>query len=138
MDETGAFYQYYIAANGGLPMLDYASSSQGIKRTLHNPELWDEATFWNTRRQLEFELGADQFFPMGDNSPASLDARCWAGSKKSYGLPDRIARDAYAWSEADYVPRDLLVGKALLVFWPHPWSRPVPMTPNFKRFKLIR
>ncbi|MGB7344880.1 MAG: signal peptidase I [Pirellulaceae bacterium] len=109
-----------------------------IQTLFAQPDTWSQLSLWESRRSVSFTMEEDQFFPMGDNSPASLDARCWAGSKKSYGLPERISRDAYAWSDADYVPRDLLVGKALLVFWPHPWSRPVPMTPNFKRFKLIR
>ena len=80
----------------------------------------------------------DQFFPMGDNSPESQDARCWAGVKQHGGLPPHIAAEAYRWADAHYVPRDLLVGKALMVFWPHPWNSPVPFTPNVKRMKLIR
>ena len=71
---------------------------------------------------------------MGDNSPESLDARCWAGTKLRPGM----TAEADAWARADYVPRDLLVGKALLVFWPHSWNAPVPFTPNFRRMKLIR
>ena len=75
---------------------------------------------------------------MGDNSPESLDARCWAGTKKRYGRDRSVDEDSYRFADASYVPRDLLVGKALAIFWPHPWRRPIPMTPNFKRIGLIR
>ncbi|WP_202908764.1 signal peptidase I [Roseimaritima ulvae] len=126
--------QYYIAATAGIPMLDYSFSPQVIKRTLHNPDQWDSATFWKMRREIEFDLEADQFFPMGDNSPESKDARSWVDSR----FPPVPDKDAYKYARYNYVPRDLLVGKALLVFWPHSWNRPVPFTPNVKRMKLIR
>jgi signal peptidase I len=102
------------------------------------PEMWAEFQGWKTRRKVSFELGEDQFFPMGDNSPESLDARCWAGAKLRTPLPRGVNRDAWRWSDASYVPRDLLVGKALVVFWPHSWNSPVPFVPNLKRVKLIR
>ncbi len=126
--------QYYIAATSGNSMMDYSFSAQAIKRTLHNPDLWDEASIWKMRRDIEFELDTDQFFPMGDNSPESQDARSWVASRFPV-VPDE---DAYLYAKCHYVPRDLLVGKALLVFWPHSWNRPVPFTPNIKRMKLIR
>ena len=37
-----------------------------------------------------------------------------------------------------YVERDLLIGKALLIYWPHTWNRPIPFTPNFSRMGPIR
>jgi hypothetical protein len=58
-----------------------------------------------------------QYFPMGDNSAASSDARAWYGH--------------------NYVEEKFLLGKALLVFWPHTWNAPVPFTPNFARMGLI-
>ena len=61
-------------------------------------------------------LEDDQLFPLGDNSPQSSDARMW---------------------QANFVQRDLLIGKALLIYWPHPWYRPIPYFPNFKRMRLI-
>ncbi|NND99342.1 MAG: signal peptidase I [Pirellulaceae bacterium] len=119
------------AGGGGVP----ESEAQAV---FARPDDWEGFALWPARRSVSFTMQEDQFFPMGDNSPASLDARCWAGTKALYQLPSDFEQDAYKWASASYVPRDLLVGKALLVFWPHPWSRPVPFTPNFKRFKLIR
>ena len=109
-----------------------------IQDVFAQPELWSDFLGWQTRRTVEFVLEKDQFFPMGDNSPESLDARCWAGTKSRLRLPGDVNEEAYRWTDASYVPRDLLVGKALVVFWPHSWNSPVPFIPNVKRMKLIR
>ena len=112
-------------------------SLREIQAVFREPELWSQFAGWEARREVTYALEEDQFFPMGDNSPESLDARCWAGSKEG-GYYRAVDEDAYRWSRASYVPRDLLVGKALMIFWPHPWNSPVPFTPNFGRMQLIR
>jgi signal peptidase I len=80
---------------------------------------------FDTRQEATFRLGPDQFFVLGDNSPSSSDARLW--------------------SEQQYVDRELLVGKALFVYWPHPQRLFVPFTdtsinvvPNVGRMHFIR
>lgn len=70
------------------------------------PLNWDEA----------YRLTEDQFFPMGDNSPQSEDARKWAPPK--------------------YVERRFMIGRALMVYWPHTWNSP-PFWPNFNRMRTI-
>ena len=82
-----------------------------------NPELWATTPLFAKRGFLEYEMGKGEFFPMGDNSAASSDARDWPGHH--------------------YVERRFLIGKALLVFWPHRWNAPVPY-PNFARMGRIR
>ncbi len=144
--------KYYVAtddANGGVHDYDLRrvveiNGNQDMSRwgprlqqLFTRPADWSSQSLWDARRSVSFDLQADQYFPMGDNSPESLDARCWARTKE-FGQPRSVDQDAYLYSEAHYVPRDLLVGKALMVFWPHPWNAPVPFTPNFKRMKLIR
>ena len=69
-------------------------------------------------------LKTDQFFVLGDNSAKSKDGRLWG--------PDHC------------VPRDLLIGKALFIYWPHSWDRlpyvnsiPFPYFPNFSRMGLV-
>jgi signal peptidase I len=77
-----------------------------------------------TEDYVDFPLKSDQFFVLGDNSAKSKDARLWG--------PDH------------YVPRDLLIGKAMFIYWPHSWDRvpyfnvPFPYFPNFSRMGLVR
>jgi signal peptidase I len=143
--------KYYIATqDSDAAMSDYdmnalwnlaggrAVTHKEIQMVLAMPDLWADFPGWASRRRVSFVLEEDQFFPMGDNSPESLDARCWAGWKAQIPLPRGVNEDAWIWSDKSYVPRDLLVGKALVVFWPHSWNSPIPFTPNFKRMKLIR
>jgi signal peptidase I len=81
--------------------------------------------------RIDYELGPDQFLMLGDNSAASKDSRLWV--------------------EGHHVDRSLLIGKALVIFWPHPWpaswSIPLrlgsselrlPFWPNFGRMRRIR
>ena len=60
----------------------------------------------------------DQFLPMGDNSPRSLDGRVWDGE--------------------NYVERDMLIGRAILIYWPHTKNEPIKYFPNFERMGFIR
>ncbi len=89
-----------------------------------DPHAWATTTLFDARRQnIRFQLGPDEFFPCGDNSPQSLDARVWSQRHPS---------------AKPLVRRELLTGKALLIYWPHSWRRPIPMLPNFQRMGLIR
>jgi signal peptidase I len=54
---------------------------------------------------LEFPLGPDEFFMLGDNSPKSQDSRLWENGR---GAVHRHA-----------VPRTALIGKAFFIYWPH-------------------
>jgi signal peptidase I len=81
------------------------------------PRLWEMASVFPERREKDFLLGDKEYFPMGDNSMESFDARGW---------PDH------------HVPERLLIGRAIVVFWPHFWNRPIPFLPNVQRMGLIR
>lgn len=73
------------------------------------------------RRTVEFPLGADQFFAMGDNSPQSQDARIWDDQSRHF------------------VHRDYLLGKALFIYWPHATKLgPIPFIPDFQRMGFVR
>ena len=78
-----------------------------------------------------FMLAADEYFMLGDNSAASADSRFWPSGHQ--------------------VGRHLIVGRALVVFWPHAvptgWSIPLkistwelrlPFLPNFARMRFVR
>lgn len=94
------------------------SASDALAAVYSHPQWWDQTNLFSQRGTLGFQLEADQYFPMGDNSSHSSDARAWVGH--------------------NYVEQKFLLGKALLVFWPHTWNAPVPFTPNFARMGLIR
>ena len=89
-----------------------------VSAVYSTPHWWEATNLFEQRGTLEFQLEDDQYFPMGDNSSHSSDARAWLGH--------------------NYVDQKYLLGKALLVFWPHTWNTPVPFTPNFSRMGLIR
>jgi signal peptidase I len=122
--------KYYIAVDGGSENNDYirspripgetGSDAEQIQRIFADPTLWESTKFFEpeNRRWVDFKLEQDQFLPMGDNSPQSSDGRFWI--------------------DHHYVERDLLIGKALLIYWPHTWNRPVPFTPNFSKMGPIR
>lgn len=129
---------YYIATSAappmGPPITDYPGTGTLVTKDYRSlVQFWSTPAQWqpegrvspfDERRDAVFRLDADQFFMLGDNSPASMDARLWENQR--------------------FVDRDLLVGKALLVFWPHSFNRipgtgiPFPFFPNFARMGFIR
>jgi signal peptidase I len=121
---------YYIAQRGpnNQPMCDYAPSasefptfynSEDIEERLaeffSNPSHWG---VFKERRQVDFLLKQDQYLALGDNSAQSMDSRLWEQRGPQY-----------------YVDRNLLIGKALFIYWPHSWNaipgtRAWPLFPN--------
>jgi len=143
--------KYYVATTASSPggLTDYewsrvddnrgsSSADLSTQQSLAQPESWDQFKGWKARRTVAFDLDKEQYFPMGDNSPESADARCWIDSRAEYLRSRAVDGDAYQWADKNFVPRDLLVGKAVMVFWPHIWTEPFPVVPNFKRIQLIR
>ena len=128
---------YYIAVQYGMrsePLMDYdlpgAISLHGedFVDFLSDPRKWH---VFARRRAVDFELvkypndpQKDQFFVLGDNSPFSQDGRLWDGNH--------------------YVERRLLIGKAMLIYWPHSWNKlpgtniPLPFFPNFSDMGMVR
>ncbi len=92
---------------------------------LSDPSQWD--AFDNMKDPVDFVLEEDQFLALGDNSAKSKDGRLW----EQEGFPY-------------YVKRDLLIGKALYIYWPHSWNKlpgtnvPFPFFPNFPRMRFVR
>jgi hypothetical protein len=103
-----------------------ATSVQNLYQYYETPSLWSSVEFRELYRPFDqqtplnwgqaFQLSEDQFFPMGDNSPQSEDAR--------------------KWSAPNYVERRFMIGRALMVYWPHTWNAP-PFWPNFNRMRII-
>lgn len=104
---------YYIAGQS-----DYDEGVDNrVRRVFRSPETWSSERLFRARRQEEYPLDSNQFFPLGDNSPQSADGRLWFPKK--------------------YVDRDMLIGKATVVYWPHSWNRPIPFLPNIPKMRLI-
>jgi signal peptidase I len=113
---------------------DFANASDHWNQLMslpYDPSLWP---LLKQRQHVEFPLGENQFFVMGDNSAESSDARLWSDlDPRSGGKPGGA-----------YLERDLLIGKALCVYWPHSWNRipgtpiPFPLFPNFMDMRLVR
>lgn len=97
-----------------------------VARFLSDPAQWGAFEYTET---AEFPLAADQFLVLGDNSACSKDSRYWGYEHFEH-----------------YVSRDLLVGRAHYVYWPHSWDKvsiagweiPFPFFPNFGRMKFVR
>ncbi len=113
----------YLPNESGYPV-DYVLDLQ------QQPAAWGSSSaikFFETKKgqtspMFQLQAGAtrdkDQFLPMGDNSPQSADGRIWEGPK--------------------YLERDLLIGRALVVYWPHTLNKPIKYFPNFGRMDFIR
>ena len=103
---------YYIAdarrADGGHDVVDHDYRDFTLQQFPEDPE-------------------KDQFFVLGDNSPASADSRLWTRGEH-------------------YVERQLMIGKALYIYWPHSFNYvtafgkqiPFPFFPNFSRMGFVR
>ncbi len=127
---------YYVADTTHTHMLSDYQNNDGflahrnvdeLADFFSRPREWQDlrgGSLFDLREPVVFPLEANQFFVLGDNSPASSDARLW---------------------RQHYVERDLLVGKALFVYWPHPLNLPIPFTgkslgiiPNLPSMGFIR
>jgi signal peptidase I len=96
-----------------------------IWRIMRTPEDWAATPLFANRNELllpdegplndEPAKGLNQYLPLGDNSPQSSDARMWL--------------------HGPYVEQDMLLGKALFIYWPHPWKG---FLPNFSQMGFIR
>ncbi|MFV2066839.1 MAG: signal peptidase I [Pirellulales bacterium] len=125
---------YYIADKGGpgQPITDFDLRTDRIygRDDLATPDyLWDSRLWdiFRRRQHVDFVMKEDQFFVLGDNSPYSKDGRLWHQDQFGH-----------------YVERQLLIGKALFVYWPHSWNQvpgtsiPFPFFPNFGDMGLVR
>lgn len=132
---------------------------------LSDPNAWER--IGDNRPYALPPLDADQFVMLGDNSPRSKDSRLWTDGAMAY-LNDLPGAHTMSYSEQrellaqrqgavvfdapkHVVHRQLLIGKAFFVYWPHgvpfDWSVNVlsggrdlrlPFYPQFTRMKLVR
>jgi signal peptidase I len=93
------------------------SDADIVHAVYSQPEFWEQTELFALRGSTTYRLAEGQYFPLGDNSAQSSDARMW---------------------NENFVEHEFLLGKALMVFWPHTWNRPIPYLPDFTRMGLIR
>ena len=86
-----------------------------------------------------YVINPGHYMMMGDNSPRSSDSRAWESRDSMWRTEDRLS-----WE----VPKELLIGKAFFIYWPH--GKPfgpdlkmnrdfrIPFRPYFERMKWIR
>jgi signal peptidase I len=121
-------YQTFPAEDDYDDLLTPGDRDEYLARVFADPKSWEKTPLFDARREnVRFQTGPDEFFPCGDNSPQSRDARVWS----QFG-------DLQQPHPPPFVRRELLTGKALMIYWPHSWRRPIPMLPNFRRMGLIR
>ena len=124
---------YYIADRGQGPYGTISESSDidPLPRFIYGGD-------FPTPVPVDYELQADEFFALGDNSPKSKDSRLWTG----------VLADGRS---EHFVRRELLIGKAMFIYWPHYWapdwavtlrlsrafSIEVPFWPNVQRMKFV-
>lgn len=110
---------YYIADREGQWRRDFDEPVS--ESTLSDPAKWH---VFDRMNHVDFPLGTDQFFVLGDNSARSKDSRLWGAEY--------------------FVKRELLIGEAMFIYWPHSWHKipgtpiPFPYFPNFQRMGLVR
>lgn len=74
----------------------------------------------------------NEYFPMGDNSPASLDGRYWRARDLNPTLTGPYAAGNYTLGT---VPADQMIGKAFLVYLPG--LMPVSALPGLDKFTIL-
>jgi signal peptidase I len=111
---------YYGAVRGDGAPSEVCDVHYEPGHALPNRPIWVP----QSQDHVDFPLKADQFFVLGDNSACSKDGRLW-GSEY-------------------WVNRELLIGKAEFIYWPHSWDKlpyvglPCPYFPNVRRMGLVR
>ena len=126
---------YYTSRKGGQAFFSNLQNESGIpefeiQQIQRDPTSWTGASamkYFTTKKGAKKPMfvledkaddAKDQFLPMGDNSPESLDGRVWDGEK--------------------FVERDMLIGRAMLIYWPHTLNKPIKYFPNFGEMGFIK
>lgn len=120
--ERDTYYRAESVPNdaGSFNSHDYeVDESLRLRDMLGNPQEWGDIYEKYSHKAEFHELGPDEFFVMGDNSPRSQDSRLWPNHRQ--------AKNRHA------VSRQALIGKAFFIYWPHG----VPFLNNGKGFNLI-
>lgn len=106
--ERDIYYRAESVANDAgiyAPAEHEVDESLRLREALDDPQEWGNIYEQYSHKIQFHELGPDEFFVMGDNSPRSQDSRLWPNQRRA---PNRHA-----------VGRQALIGKAFFIYWPH-------------------
>lgn len=98
----------------------YIGNEEEAAKFMSSPSLWKG---YGNSKSILLRQGTDQYVAFGDNSGFSLDSRLWATNRTPH-----------------YVDKDLLIGKAFYVYWPHGKPLPFigkPFWPNFGKMRHV-
>jgi signal peptidase I len=139
---------YYTHADRHGLSGEYDSHFGSSAEILSDPGEWDVLA--NARVSTFDKLGPDDFMMMGDNSPRSKDGRLWssgaglwvekAAQENRQSEDEAIAEISQrpggqvVLAEKHVVHRQLLIGRAFFVYWPHG----VPFGPDWLQFDTPR
>ncbi len=116
----GSDYQPFLRNHGDFDYLKPGESREQL--TEEELAYRDRKRLFDSRADLILDVHEDHFLPLGDNSQQSSDGRGWSANQALH--------------------RRLLIGEALMVYWPHGWrynwTLEAPVIPNFKQFRVIR
>jgi signal peptidase I len=117
----------------------YPRSPTELFDFLSDPGRFSQIGKLKGRETLDYKIGPDRYFMLGDNSPRSKDSRGWGSEDAAWDDSGRKP-----WE----VPRRLLTGKAFYIYWPHgvPFGPDIRagrdtrliFRPYFERMKWIR
>jgi signal peptidase I len=129
-------------------MSEYNSDFSSWHDVLSDPDEWEVLA--NARVRSFDKLGPDDFMMMGDNSPRSKDGRLWSSGadlwvnqvasenrqSHSEALAEIVQKPGgqVALADVHVVHRQLLIGRAFFVYWPHG----VPFGPDWLQFDTPR
>ncbi|HSI33130.1 MAG: S26 family signal peptidase [Phycisphaerae bacterium] len=112
-------------------------SAERQRAVLSHVSLWRDVYYTPPRLHgappRGIELGAGEYFVMGDNSDRSSDARMWT---RKIDLPDEDLK-----VEDGRVPERFMLGRAFFVYWPagyKPFKGSPSVVPNFGEMRMIR
>ena len=143
------YYTFGAGSMGGYEYDSHRTDPSYWSEVLSEPDQWGVFT---TARVSEFKrFGPDEFMMMGDNSPRSKDGRLWeqgarrwvedlARERRGSLYPDETEQELaviaakpggrVVLSPEHVVNRQLLIGRAFYVYWPHG----VPFGPDWLQF----
>jgi len=138
-------------AVGGKAQLRHVRVMRDVYYTSPNAKLWEGGTETSlpghgttgnpiTLRKFFAKPDLDEFYVLGDNSPASKDSRMWGKHATTLREDPDLG---YEYRDGT-VPRYSMIGKAFFVYWPGGFPvmssarRRLPIVPNVGRMRLIR